>query len=455
MEKRDLKNGSIRKNLLYMSVPTMMGFVFQMLYDIIDMIWIGRISKEAVAAVTIFMTIFWLVDILNSIIGASSVSLISQAYGKEDANLTSKTIEQTLVFKALVAVIAAALVFMVLKPITNLFTTDEIVKGHLYDYGYLRLLFLPVMFSTFTVNTALRGIGDSISPMKIMIAAAIINAVLDPILMFDVVPLLGVKGFGLGVKGAAVATVISITFSLIAGMRVLLVGRSRVKIHLKGLMRLDKEIDYKLMTIGLPTGAEMFFRNVSWALVLLMISTYGTTAIAVAGVGSRLMGLAIMPLVGLSMGGSTIVGQCLGAKNIERAEKTAVEAAKLGIFVMVIMTILAMVFSKEVMMIFLKDADAINMGVLMIRIIQPGIMTLGILFGLSSVFQGSGYNIPMLISSIISRWCIQIPMTALVVYVFKLSIVYVWIIFAVSETVETVVGTIYYFKGKWKTHRVV
>ncbi len=148
-----------------MSFPTMLGFVLQAVYDMVDMIWVGRISASAVAGVTIFSTVFWLVTVLNEVIGTSSISLITQSYGKKDIERTRKIVEQTLTFKALVAIVSALIISVVLKPLLSFFTTDDIVLKAALDYGYIRMFFLPIMFSSYSVNTALRCLGDAKPPL--------------------------------------------------------------------------------------------------------------------------------------------------------------------------------------------------------------------------------------------------------------------------------------------------
>lgn len=452
---RDLTKGSITKNLIYMSIPTMLGFMSQTLYDIVDMIWIGQISAKAVAAVTIFATIFWVIEVLNEIIGVSSISLISQSYGAGDKNKAQRAIEQTLTFKALVAIIAAFLLILTLKPLTRFFTEDVEVFNYVLDYGYIRAFFLPLMFSSFSVNTALRCIGDSKKPMYIMFISAFLNIILDPIFIFDKVPVIGIPGFGLGVFGAALATVISIVIAFLLGIWLLMSGRSFIKISFRGLFRLDKEIDKKLITIGLPTGAETLLRNLSGFVVLKLVSMYGIAALATVGIANRLFGLAFMPLLGFNMGGSTIVGQNLGVNNIDRADKTAKVAARIGVSLMSIVTLVAIIFSKEIMDIFVDEIEVIQMGSDMIKIVMPGMIALGVFFGIATVFTGSGYNLPFLLSSIISRWGIQIPILIVSIYILKLPITVIWVSYLISELVELIVILIAYKQGKWKTKRAL
>jgi Na+-driven multidrug efflux pump len=433
---RELLNGSIVKNLLKMSVPTMIGFLFQSAYDIVDMIWIGRISSEAIAGVTIFITIFWIVDVLNSIIGNSSVSIISQSYGAGDKEKTSIAIEQTITFKALVAIIAAIAVSIILKPLLLQFTTDKEVLKSALDYGYIRIFFLPIMFSSFTINTAFRCIGDSRKPMIIMVIAAISNIVLDPILMFDEVPFFGLKGFGMGVFGAGLATVISTAIAFFIAFFMILMEKDRIHISLKRLLVFDKEIDKKLITIGLPNGI-------------------GTATVASFGIGSKLFNFGFMPIIGLSMGASAIIGQCLGAENISRAKKTAYFTALIGGIISIFVVLISVIFPREITSIFTNDPEVIELSVPMLRILYLGLVALSIGIGFGTVFQGSGHNIPFLISSFVARWVVHIPILYLCVFIFKLPVIYVWITYVISDFSESVVLIIEHIKGHWEHKRVL
>ncbi len=247
---RDLTKGSIVGNLLAMSVPTMFGMLGQTLYDVVDLMWVGRISVKAVAGVTLFTTIFWFVDVLNEVIGVSSIALITQSFGSGNQERTARVIEQTIVFKVFTAVIAAILMFVGLEPLLRFFTNDAEVLRSALDYGHLRIFFLPVFFATFSCFTALRSTGDPTSQMWIMLGSSALNAVLAPIFMFKEIPFVGGHGLGLGVYGAALATVIAITVSFVIGFSLLVTGKARVKLSLRGFFTLNSRIDAQLITIG-------------------------------------------------------------------------------------------------------------------------------------------------------------------------------------------------------------
>jgi len=452
--KRDLTKGNIAKNLLIVSIPTMFGFFAQTLYDLIDMIWIGKISAQAVAGVAIFSTIFWLADIFNEIIGISAISLISQSYGAGQTDKTKQMIEQSIFFKMIVSIIMAIILITVLKPLSLFFSNEPIVIRNILDYGIIRSLFLPFMFSSFSVNTAMRCTGDARHPMIIMTGTALLNTMLDPILMFETIPGTSLPGLGMGIKGAAIATVFSTFVAFSVGMFILLTGRSYVKISFSGLFRLTKENIKKLSIIGLPTGLEMFFRQGGQLLLLKFVSLYGTYTLATFGIGMRLFNLVFLPLLGLTMGGSAVAGQNLGANQINRTHQTALWAALLGTIITSIIAAVTVIFPEQIIQLFINQSQVIEIGKNMIYIIAPSFIAVALSLGLNTVFAGSGYNLPYLLSGIVSRWFFQIPYSALVVYIFRLPISYIWVGFLVAEFIEMLVILIYYRQGKWKETRV-
>ncbi len=452
---RDLTEGSVSGNLLAMSVPSMLGMLGQTLYDVVDLIWIGRVSAKAVAGATLFSSIFWLVEVLNEVIGTSSVALITQGVGAGDRERTNRVVEQTIAFKAIMASIAAVLLYIGLEPALGLFSDDPEVIAYGLAYGRIRTFFIPIFFMTFSCFTALRCSGHPTSQMWIMLASSVANAILTPILMFDSVPLVGWRGAGMGVYGAALATVICICASFAVGFALIASGRRGIRVTLRGLFRLDPAIDRKLLTIGLPSGGEMLARQLAGLVTTKFVSIYGTAAIAAMGIGNRLGGLVFMPLFGFMSGGGTIVGQNLGAENVERAEKTARAASLLGGGSVAFFMGLGMIFPEALLRIFVDSPETIAVGIPMVRIMGSSF----IIVSFALAFFGSGYNIPLLVSSLSARWGAQMPFLLIATYVLPLiglemGILGVWFSFLVSDIVEASIILGFYRKGEWKKRRV-
>ena len=453
---RDLTRGGVPGHLLAMSVPVMLGYLAQTLYDLVDLFWIGRLpgASAALGGVTIFLQLLWLVEFLNEVIGISSVSLISQSFGAGRLERTRTVIEQTLVFKALVALAAGLLGFAILRPVVGLYTRDPQVLEAALGYGRLRLLALPLMFSSYSVITALRNIGDARRPMYILAFCAALNAVLDPLLMFRRVPVLGLPGLGLGVFGASLATVASTALSFLLGLWFLFSGRTRVHLAWSGLLRLEPEIDRKLLTIGLPAGAENLVRNGAQAVVLKVISLYGTAAVAALGIVYRLFVFALMMLVGLHMGAGTVAGQNLGAERLQRARSACRTAALIGLGLMLLLGALAWAWSRPLLGLFTVDPQAIELGVPLLRIFCLALLFLAVTFGLGSAFSAAGFNLPFLVSSLISKLAFQVPFLLLLRLAFRAPLNLVWASFLGTEIVELAVVWRYYRSGRWLKVRV-
>ena len=449
----ELLKGPLNKVLMKMAMPTMLSFSFQALYDIVDMIFIGQISPSAVASITLFSTYFWVIEVFNEIIGSSSVPMISQNFGAGDKQKTSLVCEQTLILKFLLAGLGAFLMFFTLKPVFSWFSNDAEVISYGLDYGYVRILFIPIFFSSYSVNSIFRCTGNTKTPMKILIISALINIVLDPILMFDKIPFIGLKGFGWGMKGAAWATVISISFSFFVSFSLLLAGKAPIRIRWKKLFSMNKEIDKKLLLIGLPFGFNLCLRNVFNFVFMKILATYGTSALAIAGVSMRIYGFAMMPQVGFHSGSGIIIGQSLGAGD----EQRSLDCVKVGRLFCVLFcaffSVIMIIFSRQILSIFIQGQNILDSDILLIRLLSFSILITAWGTGYSAAFTGSGFLKPTMYALIISQFVFMLPF-CVIVYFFKLPVSVLWFVFVLGDSSEVFFRFYYYRQMKWIKSRV-
>ena len=447
-------NIGIAKNLWHLSYPTMTSYALQSFYDVVDIAWVTRISSNALSGVTLFTTIYSLFTVLNEVAGASSVSMISQSYGRGTKEYTKRICEQTISFKVVLAIFSAVLILIFLSPLLKFYSSDEAVYTAAMEYGLIRIFFTPIMFSSYSVNTIFRCTGDSKTPMTIMFIASIINIVLDPILMFKRVPFINIQGAGLGVFGAALATVIATSLSFAYGFIILLSGKRDIKISFKGLFSLDREIDLSLLKIGFPSGINLFVRQLSGAVIMKLVSVYGFVAIAIAGIGAKLSQLANMPIFGFTMGGSALVGHALGRENVKDAKATSIFAALMASTLVGIFIILVYSFPHFFMSFFLTKPDEIALSIPMVYFLSFSLLPLAFAQGLSVSFSGAGDNKPKLYSSVISRWVFQIPFLYVVVRCLSLPLYFVWTSYILAEIVELLIVLFCYVKRPWWEKRV-
>jgi putative MATE family efflux protein len=444
----------LQKEIRRMSLPTMWGFLCQALYDMVDMVFIGMIGSKAVAAATLFITVFWVLDILNEIVGASSVSMISQAWGTGDRERTRLISQETLVFKVVLAVVGAALMIVLLPAFYRFFSNDADVIRYGFSYGVIRLSFLPVFFSSYTVNTIFRCTGDARTPMRLLIFASVLNLVLDPVMMFATVPGTNIPGLSLGIAGAAWATVISISFSFVVGFALLLSGKAPVTLRLRDMIHLHREIDRKLMLIGLPSGMNLLMRNMANFIVIKLVSSYGTEAIAILGVATRIYQFAVVPSNGVAMGSGIIVGHCLGAEREEDARMTVRLTSFDCTLVTIVLALLLWFLPSPLLSLFLGGAAPGKEGVLLMRIFAPCLLCQSVMSGFTAAFTGSGDTRPILFSALVSQWLFQVPYALLVTVLLHLAIRWLWLAYLVGDAADCLCRYRFFRIGRWVKKRV-
>jgi len=290
--------------------------------------------------------------------------------------------------------------------------------------------------------------------MYIMIFASVLNIILDPLFIFETVPYINIPGLNLGVFGAALATVLTQTLASAIGLYFLFSGKSIVKPKIKNLFKLDKEMDKQLITIGLPNGLEVFLRNIFQVIVLKFVALFGTEAVAATGIAGRIFGFAFMPLIGLAISSSAMIGQSLGTDDIKRSQKTANISGAFGAFLLLIFTICVIIFGEFLIGIFSDDLQVIKYGAEFLTYGTIGLVFIAYGFGFSSAFSGAGYNKPVFVSSAISRWVVQIPFLLITVLLLNLPIIWVWLAYLVGDIADFLVKLYYYKKGTWKYKRV-
>lgn len=441
----------IRNRIWQLSYPAMISMLLQTVYDLVDMAWVGKISQQAIAAVTIFSTIFWLFLFFNELIGASSVSMISQNYGKGDTEMTRLVSEQTISFKVFMGFISGIFLYFSINPLLNFYLDNPSTVKLAMDYGYIRIFFLPAMYASYSVNTIFRCQGDPKTPMKIMIISTILNIVLDPILMFEKVPFTNIPGFNMGVKGAGVATVISVMVSLIYGLSILLSGKNGISVSWRGLFKLNLKIDLDLLKIGLPNALRQFAGGLFMAIMVKFVSHYGDAVITAVGIIAKLQTFIYMPVNGLMMGGSIVVGHFLGRHEVQNAETSASIASRINFLVMAFFAVLFSIFPQYLFGIFSNDPEIIKMGKELVPIVTLTIPLSGYAFGQSIVFMGSGYTKPYLVGSLVSQWMLQLPFVAMCVYVLNLSYKAIAFSFPLADIVYFIIIMLFFKAGKWKT----
>jgi putative MATE family efflux protein len=447
----DFTEGSVIGSILKMGLPSMLGFLAQHIYAMADMFWVSRLpaSESAVAAITFFSNLMWFLFAFNSLVGPGSVAVISRRYGEKAYDLTEKAIKETLILKIVFGA-ALAIVGWLLLPsmLTLLGARDEsLLLG--IQYGRVMLVGLPIMYTTYSIFTSLRGVANPNAAMVLMLASNITNAALDPIFIFGY---LGVPKFG--IRGAAIASVMSFTLTLAIGFVYLMTGRANVKLHLVGKAKVSIASMWKIVRIGIPAWIGELTFSGSRLLITPIVASFGTAVVAAYGVGIQVFAFGIMILVGMGLGLSSLIGHNLGSQKYDRAKETASNAIRLGIAIMSVMAVLVFFFGKWYMGLFFESPETVAIGGHFLKIVAVGLPFFGAYLTIEQIHSGVGLNMPYMFFAMIHAWGFQVIPALFVTKVFHLDETAVWWVLTCSGMFTSTLFYLYYRRGRWLTAKV-
>lgn len=443
-KERDLTQGSIAKNIWILAVPMLISNGLQSAFNIVDMFWVGRLGPTALAAVAMSGSILMIVMFLMMGVSVGTTAMVARFIGQKRKDEADHIAMQSLLMGFVLSLVLAVFGYFVSPWFLRLLgAAPEVV--HLGS-GYMQILFLGVMvmFYMFLVSAILQGAGDALTPMLILVIATFINIVLDPLFIFGI-------GFfpRLGVNGAALATVLAEAVGSLIALEVLLRGRSRLQVRINDL-KIDWHGMWRILRIGMPAALQMSLRGLVGIVLMAVVSSFGTAAIAAYGVGLRLNMLALMPGFALGMAAGTLVGQNLGAKQLERSNTSAWTAVFYYAIFMVILSILFISFAPQIILIFNNSPEVIRIGSLYLRITAWGYVFVALGIVLNRALSGAGDTISPTIITFVSLWLFQIPLAIFLAKIPYLGVKGIWYAILIAYLVQGLLTAFWFQVGKWK-----
>lgn len=463
--RRDFNERGTLSNVLYMGVPSMIGFAATNAYAIVDIFWVGLLGAPQVAALTLFQAFAFVLSSTNMLVGSGSVAIISRRFGEGDYEATRNVINQTIILKLILAVLIGGTgVFWVRSVLEGMNAEPDVVEFGV-DYGLYFMVGLPFIFSSFTMFTALRGIGRAPKAMQLMLAMTAINMILDPILIIDRMPvdlsILGLVllpegtkvGIGLGIKGAAIARTVSTFICFVMGLLVLRFGRSDVKLRLRGAWRPDFRIMGRIIGIGVPPGIENVIRTVMNFVTAYFVAIFGTYVVAAYGYVFRILQLTTVFAVGMSLGTAAIVGMYLGSASASKASDAICKSVFIVLGIVGGLGLVIFFGAERLLSIFTAEAEVIAAGVPALQIMIVGQIMMAVRMVLASAFTGSGNTWPPTVIGAVFQ-SFRIGLIAALVLGAMTGQTGIWWAFTVAMSMESLMLFFWFRKGRWK-HREV
>ena len=390
---QDLTSGPLTRHLLKAASFMLVTMVFQTLYFLIDLYWVGRLGTEAVAAVGIAGNITFVVLALTQMLGVGTTAVVSHATGSKDHGRALLLFNQSQVL-AMVTGVAFLIVGLAVRwPYARAMSADETTAALAAEY---LLWFVPAMalqFALVAMGAALRAVGNFKPGMVVSSATVTLNMILAPFLIFG-----WGTGRAFGVAGAAISSLIAIIVGIVWLGSYFLPRTSYLRFELRDWKpRLD--VWKRMLAIGLPTGFEFAVTTVYLALVYSLARPFGAAAQAGFGIGMRIIQAGFMPVVALGFSVAPVAGQNFGARHADRVKNTFRDAAWMAVGAMAIFAIACQIASAAMVAVFSRDPAVIDVGSEYLRIISWNFVASGLIFVASSMFQAMGNTVPSLIAS--------------------------------------------------------
>jgi putative MATE family efflux protein len=390
---QDLTTGPLTRHLLKTTGFMLVTMVFQTLYFLIDLYWVGRLGTEAVAAVGIAGNLSFIVLALTQMLGVGTTTVISHAAGRKDHAQATMLFNQSQVL-AMITGAAFLVVGLLFRRSYSAAMGADADTARLADQ-YL-LWFIPALglqFALVAMGSALRAVGNFKPGMIVSTATVIINMVLAPFLIFG-----WGTGHPLGVAGAAVSTLVAIIIGVLWFTTYFLKKDSYL--HVNTALWKPKLAEWKrMLSIGLPAGFEFGMMAVYLAFIYAITRPFGAAAQAGFGIGQRIVQAGFMPVVALGFAVAPVAGQNFGAKLPDRVKATFKDASLMAAAVMLLFAVLSHIAPRALVGIFTNDPAVVAIGEEYMRIVSWNYVASGLIFVASSMFQAMGNTIPSLIAS--------------------------------------------------------
>lgn len=440
---------AIRQSIFRLAGPSLVEMMLTNFTQMLSMILVGRLSPEAVATVGLTNQPFFLMLALFMTLNVGTTVIVARAIGAGNPDEANRAAGQAFLLNIALSLVMIAASFAYAEQLLRMMggTEDVVEHGTLYA----RIVFLSLGFTTVSMSfsATLRGAGDTRSPMKINIAANLLVVLLGFPLIY------GIGGWsGLGLTGAGIATFVSQLVTVTWLTRVMFGGKSKVKVTLKHLFRLDRDIVVRICRIGFPSAIEQIVMRLGMLIFVKVAASLGTMAVAATQIAFSIFGLSFMPGMAFAIAASTLVGQALGADRPELAERYGWQVRKIGMYVAGLIGVGFIVFAPQIMLLYTTEPEIIDKGALSIRIMGFIQVSQATQFILGGALRGAGDTRYPLYSTFIGVWGFRVLLSLLFVYGFGMGLYSIWLAAAADQFVRSILIYRRFKKGAWKTLRV-
>lgn len=438
--------GSMGKAILALAVPVVINSFLQTMYNLTDTYWLGQLGTNELAAINLVSPLQQIVVNFGSGLTVAGAVLIAQLIGASKKEEAASMASQIFVCAMIFSIICAGVIAIFTPTVVNWLGADEPTAKVANVYLRIVILDMPFLYMVNIFAAIRQAQGDTVSPMFLNLIGILLNVILDPLLMIVI---------HWGAAGAALATVIAKAVPAMISLVILKRDTTGVRIRLKGF-RFEKSKMKSILTVGLPTAIGGSTMQLGFLLMSRNVYVYGTGAMAAYGIGNKVNGLITLPSNGIGSAVATIVGQNIGANQIDRAEKGYKIARRVSvIFLFVGGLILSRPFLSEAIVgLFSTDEEVIAMAADFLSIMALWCFTNGVYNSTSGLFQGSGHTEVTMAVDATRLWVFRFATLYVCENWLHMGVRSIWYSVVVSNALSSVILYVVYRTGLWKKKRV-
>jgi len=440
----DFTSGSIGRAIFILSIPMVIEMIMESVFAVVDIFFVSKLGAQAVATVGITESVVTIIYAIAVGLAMGTTAIISRRYGEKKYDSASVSAVQAILVGVIASLPLAIIGIWFSKDLLQLMGAESVIVQKFSGYATIMISFNLVIILLFVLNAVFRGAGDAAISMRVLWLANGLNILLDPILIFGwwIFP-------ELGVKGAAIATVIGRSVGVLLQLYYLFKGSKRIRIGLEHL-RFRLKIMIRLIRVSLGGIGQFIIATSSWVFLMKIMAEFGSISVAGYTIAVRILIFSILPSWGMSNATATLVGQNLGAEKPERAVTSTWIATTINVLFLGSIGILIFFFSEVLMQIFTKDPEIISIGVTTLKVMSFGYVSYGFGMVIVQALNGAGDTMTPTIINFICFWLIEIPLAYYLALEFGFNETGVVYSIIISETFLAILGFIVFKRGKWK-----
>ncbi|MDE1890112.1 MAG: MATE family efflux transporter [Planctomycetota bacterium] len=441
----NLTEKNLNKNILKLSIPAAIENVLHMSVFISDTIMVGRLGTDAIAAVGLAGTLFFVISMIFSSLNAGTISIVARHIGAKEINHAQIVGAQAISMSLFTGIIITPFLIFFSKEFLVLMSAEpkivDISKGFLQIVGSFLVFRLVIL----TCNGILRGAGDTKTPMKITLAINCINILLNWLLIFGIGPFPK-----MGVFGSAWATAIAYTIGAGLLCAKLFSGKYILHIHIRQILQIHAESLRRIVRISIPATIDTVATQMGFLFFTKIVAILGTVSLAAHQIAIRIESISFMPGFALAISTATLVGQSLGAKNVPLALLSMKRSCYFALILMGLFALVFLVFPEQMATIFKPESHVLSLAVTCVMIASIEQPALAVYMVYAGGLRGAGDTISPMTVTIVGTLCLHVPMAYLFGITLGWGLAGVWFGAALDWICRAIAIYILYKRGRWK-----